>query len=103
MSTKEFNMTWSLSQTIVHQVASHQHLLRQCLAPMQYLYTLAQTTSPEGIGLHQLVNTVLRLGLHNPQATLGHLPRLLTQTASHPNLRLVSRHPVNMGLQMDGT
>jgi hypothetical protein len=103
MTTKEFNMAWSLSQTIVHQAASHQHLLRQCLAPMQHLYTLTQTTSPEGIGLHQLVNTVLGLGLHNSQATLWHMPWLLAQTTRHPNLHLVSSHPVNMGLQMGGT
>jgi hypothetical protein len=62
---------------------SDQHLLVQRFAPMQNFHTLAQPASPEGVGLHQLMDTFFGLGLHDPQGTLGHLPKLpATRTCS---------------------
>jgi hypothetical protein len=70
---------------------------------MQNFDALAQPTSPEGVGLHQLMNAFFGLGLHDPQGTFGHLPKLLAQTARHAHLRLMCSHPINVGLQMCGT
>ena len=70
---------------------SDQHLLVQRFAPMQNFDALAQPTSPEGVGLQQLMNTFFGLGLHDPQGTFGHLPKLLAQTARHAHLRLMYR------------
>jgi hypothetical protein len=82
---------------------SDQHLLVQRFAPMQNFHTLAQPASPEGVGLNQLMDTFFGRGLHDPQGTLGHLPKLLAQTARHAHLRLMCSHPINVGLQMGGT
>jgi hypothetical protein len=70
---------------------------------MQNFHALAQPASPEEVSLHQLMDTFFGLGLHDPQATFGHLPKLLAQTARHTHLRLMCSHPINVGLQMGGT
>jgi hypothetical protein len=82
---------------------SDQHLLVQRFAPMQNFHALAQPASPERVGLHQLMDAFFGLGLNDPQATFGHLPKLLAQTAGHAHLRLMCSYPINVGLQMGGT
>ena len=45
---------------------SDQYLLVQRFAPMQNLHALAQPANPEGVGLHQLMDTFFGLGLNDP-------------------------------------
>jgi phytoene dehydrogenase-like protein len=101
----EWDSNWRMKALFSPHIAktSDQHLLIQRFAPMQNFHALAQPASPEEVSLHLLMDTFFGLGLHDPQATFGHLPKLLAQTARHTHLRLMCSHPINVGLQMGGT